>query len=177
MALRPLLPALVVLAGCSPVSPAVADVTAPATAEALIRTRFALPENAALAGLSTQAAPAQASVLPAALSTYLNGPSRASGLRVVASFDLPLADVEPEFWTEWQPLPFPEAVGQFKSPPVELLGLSGYYRCSVHAWSPGTDAGWAAGSCAQPPANFDSYQAAVYDPQAGRLTAVVKQYY
>lgn len=171
-----LLVAVGVTVGCG-VQPVVDGPTSPSTAEALVRTQFNLPVAASLAGLSATAAPAAASVLPAALTRYLAGPSSNAHLRVVASFELPLSAVEPDFWSSWQPLPLPPAIFALNEPPVELAGLAGYYRCDVHAWSPSSSDGWAAGSCAEPPANFDSYQVAVYDPQAGRLTVVLKRYY
>ncbi len=162
---------------CQKAPPAAVDLTAAPAAEALVRKQLGLPAGATLKGLAATASSPQTSALPAALSTYLAGPQQTSGLRVVAAFDLPLADVESEFWTDWQPLPLPPAVAAFREPPAELAGLTGYYRCETRAWSPGRDDGWAPGSCASPPANFDSYEAAVYDPQSGRLTVVLKRYY
>lgn len=174
----PLLAGLLVgSVACQPPASAAAGSTSPPVAEALVRAQLHLPAAATLTGLAASATPARASVLPAALTAYLSGPEHTPGLRIVASFALPLSAVDPEFWSAWQPVPLPAGVAAFKDPPAELAGLSGYYRCEVHAWSPGTTDGWASGSCAQPPANFDSYQAAIYDPQGARLTVVVKRYY
>lgn len=176
LSFAPLLAAAVWTIGCG-AQPVVDAPSASSVAEALVRTQFNLPAAAYLAGLSATAAPAAASVLPAALTTYLKGPTSSAHLRVVASFDLAMSAVEPDFWSSWQPLPLAPAIFALSEPPVELAGLAGYYRCDVHAWSPGSSDGWTQGACAQPPANFDSYQVAVYDPQAGRLTVVLKRYY
>lgn len=164
--------------GLSPQATAVSTpgLSGPA-AEALARAELQVPANASLISVGAAAKPAPASLLPAALTTYLSSPAHPRGQRVVARFALPLDTVSPEFWSDWRPLPLPDAVLAFAEAPTEIAGTSGYYKCSVLAASLTSERGWAASSCAQPPANFDSYEVAAYDPAAGQLTVVVKQYY
>lgn len=164
--------------GLSPQATAVSTpgLSGPA-AEALARAELQVPANASLISVGSVAKPAPASLLPAALTTYLTSTARPRGQRVVARFALPLDTVSPEFWSDWRPLPLPDAAMAFAEAPVEVAGMTGYYRCTVLAASLTSERGWTESSCAQPPANFDSYEVAAYDPAAGELTVVVKQYY
>lgn len=168
------------LVGCR-VSPQETAVSTPGlsgpAAEALARSQLSVPPAASLISVASTADPAPASVLPAALTNYLSGPARSRGQRVVARFALPLDTVNTEFWSDWRPLPLPQATGGFVEGPSEIAGMTGYFRCSVSAASPSSERGWISSSCSEPPANFDSYEVAAYDPAAGQLTVIVKQYY
>ena len=171
---------VVPLVGCG-VSPQATAVSTPGlsgpAAEALARSELSVPPAASLISVASTAHPGATPLLPAALTTYLSAPSHSTGQRVVARFALPLDSVGTEFWSDWRPLPLPDATTRFVEGPAEIAGIAGYYRCSVSAASPSSERGWASSSCATPPANFDSYEVAAYDPTAGQLTVSVKQYY
>jgi hypothetical protein len=156
---------------------------APAVAvEQALRSDLGVPASASLLSITSagarRAPGTQQSGFGSLLDTYVHGPmSTTNGFRVAATFSLPLSAVDASYWSDWQPLPLPPATRAFRDPPSEVSASVGYYRCSVHSWSPGSTAGWTAGSCVTPPANFDSYEVAAYDPGKGTLTVVLKQYY
>lgn len=171
-----LFPGLLSGSGCN-----AADAPAVAVEQAL-RADLAVPASASLLSITSSGSrrtpDAQRSGLGSLLDAYARGPvSTADGFRVAATFSLPLSAVDASYWSDWQPLPLPAATRAFRDPPNEVSASVGYYRCSVHSWSPSSTAGWTAGSCVTPPANFDSYEVAAYDPGKGTLTVVLKQYY
>jgi hypothetical protein len=158
-------------------------IDAPSNAvEQVLRADMGVPPAASLLALtstgSRSAADSKPSGFGSLLDTYVYGPANASkGFRAAATFSLPLSAVDTDYWSEWQPLPLPPATRAFRDPPNEVSASVGYYRCSVHVSIPGSAKGWTAGSCVTPPANFDSYEVAAYDPGLGMLTVVLKQYY
>lgn len=163
------------LAGCATGAPAGPD------PEATVRADFGVPAVATLTGLAVTghlhgATPVRTSAWAGLLDAYLEPPAAERGARVVARFALPFNAVDAAYWSEWQSLPLPPATQDFAAPPVELAGASGYYRCAVHAWSPNTATGWSTGSCIAPPANFDRYEIAAYDPATSALTILLQQY-
>ncbi len=167
------------LIGCDAATasvPATVAIPGPA-AEVMVRQRMDLPPAASLSAVSAVAIAAPASTLPGAVSTWLGGPSKPSGLRVVASFALPMSAVEPDYWSEWQPTPLPSEVAGFREGPVEVAHITGFYRCSVRSSSPGSQSGYSVSGCTRPPANFDAFEVAVYEPTSGAMTVVMKQYY
>lgn len=161
------------ISGCGTAAPPHAD------PEATLRADFGLPAAATLIALDVQGTlrgSAPASGWASLVAAYLDAPADAHGARVVARFALPFSAVDATYWSDWQSLPLPPATRDFVAPPVELADASGYYRCSVRAWSPNTDAGWSSGSCIAPPANFDRYEVAAYDPATSALTIILQQY-
>ena len=162
-----------VLTGCG-------HIDAPSNAvEQVLRVDMGIPPAASLLTLtstgSRSLADSQRSGFGSLLDTYVYG--QPNGFRAAATFSLPLSAVDADYWSDWQPLPLPPATRAFRDPPNEVSARVGYYRCSVHVSIPGSAKGWTAGSCVTPPANFDSYEVAAYDPGVGTLTVVLKQYY